>query len=146
MKYMEISPPGNFDSWSPLKLEELKSEKISSNLGNELLFENENVRIWQVFLLPNERLPYRKINLDHCWVAITNSMAISRFADGKIILMHMNKGDSNFLDSIGKNIICDLENIGEDTLIIQMTEFKEGPLNEKLQIQESSNPYFPRNL
>ena len=88
LKYIDINASGNFNTWNPSHLKELKENKISTNLGQKVLFENEYLRIWEVVLLPKERLPFRKINLDYCWVAGSEGMVISRFSDGKIILMH----------------------------------------------------------
>ncbi len=115
----------------------IKGNEISNDLGQKVLFENEYLRIWEVVLLPKERLPFRKINLDYCWVAASEGMIISRFSDGKIILMHLEKGDSEFLKHENEHAIYDLENIGEGILFFQMTEFKGEHLYVKAQIQES---------
>ena len=146
LKYIAINDIGNFNTWNPSHLKELKENEISTDLGQKVLFENEYLRIWEVLLLPKERLPFRKINLDYCWVAASEGMVISRFSDGKIILMHLEKGDSEFLKHENEHAIYDLENIGEDILFFQMTEYKSQPFGVKLSIQESSNQNFPRNL
>ena len=146
LKYVAINDPGNFNTWNPAHLKELKENEISTNLGQKVLFENEYLRIWEVVLLPKERLPFRKINLDYCWVAASEGMVISRFSDGKIILMHLEKGDSEFLKHENEHAVYDLENIGEDILLFQMTEFKGEQLLVKAQIQESVKRNTPRNL
>ncbi len=146
LKYIDINASGNFNTWNPSRLKELKENKISTDLGQKILFENDYLRIWEVVLLPKERLPFRKINLDYCWVAASEGMAISRFSDGKIILMHLEKGDSEFLKHKNKHAIYDLENIGEDILFFQMTEFKGEQLYIKAHIQESIKRNTPRDL
>ena len=146
LKYININDVGNFNTWNPSHLNELKEKKFSTKLGQKVLFENDYLRIWEVVLLPKERLPFRKINLDYCWVAASEGMAISRFANGKIILMHLEKGDSEFLKHENGHAIYDLENIGEDILFFQMTEFKDEQLYVKAQIQESIKRNFPRDL
>ena len=146
LKFITINDKGNFNTWNPSHLKELKENEISTNLGQKVLFENEYLRIWEVVLLPKERLPFRKINLDYCWVAASEGIVISRFSDGKIILMHLEQGDSEFLKHENEHAIYDLENIGEDILFFQMTEYKSQPYGVKLRIQESSNRNFPRNL
>ena len=146
LKYIAINDIGNFNAWNPSHLKDLKENEISADLGQKVLFENEYLRIWEVVLLPKERLPFRKINLDYCWVAASEGMVISRFSDGKIILMHLEKGDSEFLEHENEHAIYDLENIGEDIVFFQMTEYKSQPFGVKLRIQESSNQNFPRNL
>ncbi len=79
-------------------------------------------------------------------MAASEGMVISRFSDGKIILMHLEKGDSEFLNHENEHAIYDLENIGEDILFFQMTEYKNQPLHINSRIQESSKRSFPRDL
>ena len=146
LKYVAINDRGNFNTWNPSHLKELKDNEFSTDLGQKVLFENDYLRIWEVVLLPKERLPFRKITLDYCWMAASEGMVISRFSDGKIILMHLEKGDSEFLEHEHKQAIYDLENIGEDILFFQMTEYKKQPLYIKSRIQESSKRSFPRDL
>ncbi len=146
LKYIDINASGNFNTWNPSHLKELKENQFSADLGQKVLFENEYLRIWEVVLLPKERLPFRKINLDYCWVAGSEGMVISRFSDGKIILMHLEKGDSEFLEHENKHAIYDLENIGEEILFFQMTEYKGEPLYVKTRIQESIKRNTPRDL
>ncbi|MBT8319697.1 MAG: hypothetical protein KJP01_06155 [Gramella sp.] len=136
MKYIEINAAGNFNSWNPIRLNELNEEKISTDLGQKVLFENEYLRIWEVVLMPNEKLPFRKMTLDYYWMAASEGMAISRFSDGKIILMHLEKGDSEFLMHKDDPATYDLENIGEEILFLQMTEFKVEQFSNKRIIQD----------
>ena len=146
LKYVAINDAGNFNTWNPAHIRELKNNEISNDLGQRILFENEYLRIWEVVLLPKERLPFRKMNLDYCWIAGSEGMMITRFSDGKIVLMHLEKGDSEFLEHEKKHAIYDLENVGQDTLIFQMTEYKGEQLFVKERIQESIKRNSPRNL
>ena len=146
LKYVAINDAGNFNTWNPAHIRELKNNEISNDLGQKILFENEYLRIWEVVLLPKERLPFRKMNLDYCWIAGSEGMMITRFSDGKIVLMHLEKGDSEFLEHENKHAIYDLENVGQDTLIFQMTEYKGEQLFVKERIQESIKRNYPRNL
>ncbi|NNK18051.1 MAG: hypothetical protein HKP49_02765 [Maribacter sp.] len=146
LKYIDINAAGNFNTWNPSHLRELKSNEFTTDLGQKILFENDYLRIWEVVLLPKERLPFRKINLDYCWVAGSEGMVISRFSNGKIVLMHLEKGDSEFLEHDTKQAIYDLENIGEDILFFQMTEFKGEELFAKARIQANIKRNSPRDL
>ncbi|MBT8296751.1 MAG: hypothetical protein KJO52_00325 [Maribacter sp.] len=146
LKYTDINTAGNFNTWNPSHLRELKSNDFTTDLGQKILFENDYLRIWEVVLLPKERLPFRKINLDYCWVAGSEGMVISRFSNGKIVLMHLEKGDSEFLEHDTKQAIYDLENIGEDILFFQMTEFKGEELFAKARIQANIKRNSPRDL
>lgn len=136
LKYVAINDAGNFNTWNPAHIRELKNNEISNDLGQRILFENEYLRIWEVVLLPKERLPFRKIDLDYCWIAGSEGMMISRFSDGKIVLMHLEKGDSEFLEHEDNHAVYDLENVGQDTLIFQMTQYKGEQLFVKEKIQE----------
>ena len=124
MECVEINPSGNFDAWEPSKLSELRKNEICDLLGQKLLFENTNLRVWEVVLLPNERLPFRKSNMDCCWVSMTAGLAISRSDNGKINLIRFAKGDSSFWESENDHTIFDLENIGEKLLLFHIMEFK----------------------
>ncbi len=124
MECVEINPIGNFDTWESTKLLELQKNEVSNCLGQKLLFENNNVRVWEVVLLPNERLPFRKSNADCCWVSMSMGMAISRVDNGKITLMRLKKGDTTYWESENDPSIFDLENIGEQVLLFHIMEFK----------------------
>jgi hypothetical protein len=145
MNILEINAPGNFETWNPSTIKEVKDKNLSTDLGHDLLYENENVRIWEVVLLPNERLPFREIKFDYSWVSLTSGLAISRFADGKINLMRVEKGDSAFMKYDENNAISDLENKGGDILFFHMTEFKQQSFNQYLTHSfslKSNNPHI----
>jgi hypothetical protein len=146
LKFVAINDAGNFNTWNPAHIRELKCNEFNTDLGQKILFENEYMRIWEVVLLPKERLPFRKIESDYCWVAGTEGMVISRFSDGKIIFMHLEKGDSEFLAHKDKHAIYDLENIGQDILFFQMTEYKGEQLFVKPGLQEGIKRNTTRGL
>jgi len=143
LKYVAINDAGNFNTWNPAHIDELKRKEFSTDLGQRILFENEYLRIWEVVLLPKERLPFRKIEFDYYWVAGSEGMVISRFSDGKIVLMHLEKGDSEFLLHENNYGIYDMENIGDDILFFQLTEFKGEEIFVKERIQETINRNSP---
>ncbi|NNK76631.1 MAG: hypothetical protein HKP42_11300, partial [Maribacter sp.] len=58
----------------------------------------------------------------------------------------LEKGDSEFLEHGNKQAVYDLENIGQDILFIQMTEFKGEQLFDKARIQESIKRNTPGDL
>ncbi len=130
MKCIELNPSGNFDSWEPSKLLELQRNKIDGRLGQKLLFENDTIKVWEVVLLPGERLPFRKISGNYNFMSMTEGIAISRYANGKITLVRIKKGDSMFINHEGQEVIYDFENIGENILFLHAMEFK--PLFEKM--------------
>jgi len=129
MKCVELNPAGNFDTWDPSKLKELKQKEIDERLGKKLLFENDAIIVWEVVLFPGERLPFRKISRNYNLVSMTGGLAVSRSANGKISLVRINKGDSMFMKHEDRESVCDFENIGENILFLHAMEFK--PLIEK---------------
>ncbi len=137
MECVEINPIGNFDSWEPSKLEELEKNQISESLGQHLLLENANIRVWKVLLFPNERLPFRRSNTDSCWVSMVDGLAITRWDNGKITLLRFKKGDSIFWEPENKHTAFDLENIGEEPSLFHIMEFKEQTENPKTLDMES---------
>lgn len=129
MKSVELNQEGNFSSWPSYLLEELKNGRISPSLGNELVFENKNMKIWNVLLLPGERLPFRYVNCNFNFVSMTNSMVITRESNGRIGLHHLEEGDSMFLPFENRKTIFDLENAGEEIVILHVSEFKQAILD-----------------
>lgn len=129
MKCIELNPAGSFDTWDPAKLEELKQKQIGEALGQNLLFENENIRVWKVVLFPGDRLPFRKINRNYSFVSMIEGLALTRCDNGKITMLRLKKGDTGFMPLEGTESIHDLENIGENILFLHAMEFK--PLVEE---------------
>lgn len=146
LKYTAINEAGNFNTWNPAHIEELKKEQFKKDLGQRVLFENEYLRIWEVVLLPKERLPFRKFESDYYWVAGSEGMVISRFSDGKIIFMHVEKGDSEYLKHEEKHAVYDMENVGQEILFFQLTEFKGEQFSTRQQIRERVDKKSTRDL
>lgn len=124
MKLTELNPAGHFDSWESCKIEELKNIDPNLPLGNSLLFENESIKLWNITLKLGERLPFRIQKTNYNWICLTGGLAISRFASGKISLVKFEKEDIGYWEFIENELVCDLENIGEDVLNINIIEYK----------------------
>lgn len=129
MKCVELNAKGNFDPWEPSKLEELKKKDIDERIGQKLLFENDTIKLWEVVLFPGERLPFRKISGNYNLTSMTEGLALSRSANGKITLVRINKDDSMFIKHDGSEAVYDFENIGDTLLFLHAMEFK--PLVEE---------------
>ncbi|MGB6151358.1 MAG: hypothetical protein WBG48_05150 [Pricia sp.] len=130
MKCVEMNAIGNFDAWEASKIKETQKKDIPDNLGQKLLFENDNLRVWEVVLFPGERLPFRKITSNFNFTSVTEGLAVSRCANGKISLVRITKGGSMSMKHEGHESIYDLENIGENILFLHAMEYK--PLVEKI--------------
>ena len=128
MQYVELNPAGHFDPWERSKLQELTGQKLKTSLGVDLIFENQSVKLWEVYLHPGERIPFRIVNSNFCWVCKTGGLAISRYGNGKISMLRFEKGDTDFLEFKGKNYVFDLENIDEHPLEIDLLEYKDASI------------------
>lgn len=125
MQCVELNPMGNFDPWEQEKLDELLRQDISDALSNTLVFENENMKLWDLILLPGERIPFRRHNSNYVLACTTGGLALTRYGNGKIDMLKLEPGDSEFFEHCGKNYVNDLENIGEFPIVINILEYKQ---------------------
>ncbi|MFD0798355.1 hypothetical protein ACFQZJ_12860 [Maribacter chungangensis] len=122
MVLTKINPIGNFDCWSPSWLREIKNKNFSSNIGQPL-FENAELKLWQIVLEPKERLPFRRhLNAYSCNCLI-DGLLLSRNANGAIDLLRFERGETYFREC-KEEAIHDLENVGENTVKITIVEDK----------------------
>jgi len=125
MKCIELNPAGNYDPWETGKLDELRQGKITNSVGENLMFENKKVRLWEVTLLPKQRLPFHKQSVDYSWTCLTDGTAISRHKNGKICLLQFKKGDIAYYEhNTGIEAVRDIENIGEGLIKFSVLEYK----------------------
>lgn|SRR5690606_11632455 len=125
MQCVELNQVGNFDPWEQEKIDELFHQEITDSLSNRLVFENERFKLWDLYLAPGERIPFRRHNTDYGWVCPTGGLAISRYGNGKIDMIKFKAGDTEFFQYRGKNYVNDLENIGEHPIYINILEYKQ---------------------
>lgn len=123
MTITELNPKGSFDSWDASKLKEIKRGKFSDAVG-EALFENDEIILWEIVLEPFERLPFRRHNNNYGCTCFTDGIILLRNVDGQVTLMRMDKGDHYYIECHEKEVIQDLENIGENTIKIAVVEEK----------------------
>jgi len=124
MQFVELNPMGNFDPWEQEKIDELLHQEIKESLSNRLVFEDETIKLWDLRLLPGERLDFRRHNTNYGWVCTTGGLLITRYGNGKIDMVKLNQGDTEYFENRGKSYVNDLENIGEDTVVINILEYK----------------------
>ncbi len=124
MQCVELNQVGNFDPWEQEKIEELFHRDLSDSLSNRLVFENERVKLWDLYLGPGERIPFRKINTNFGWVCPTGGLAICRHGNGKINMVKLEPGDAEYFECRSKNYVYDLENVGEHPISINILEYK----------------------
>lgn len=123
MEYTELSPKGNFESWSEDKIAELQQKHISDSLGT-CIFENDALKVSELVLSPFERIPFKKQKHTYSATCLAEGMVISRNGNGQIILLRVNKGDISIWKYKGRAVVRDLQNIGPTTIKAIITEYK----------------------
>lgn len=123
MKIVQLNPSGNFDSWDPKKLSELKNKNFAESFtGGTLLFENDFIRLWELTIPSGKRLPFSIKNNSYMWSCPSGGTTITHTADGSIQLYSIDKGETQFFNFKDKHHISDVENIGENKIIIHIIE------------------------
>ena len=121
----EINPAGSFKNWSKIKLNILYNTSIDNTVGEILLFENEEIKVWSITLNPKERLPFHEHTMNYNWTCLTSGRSISYYKTGKIIETIYQKGDILFYDhSENGSFIHDIENNGTSILKFITVEYK----------------------
>ena len=133
MQCVELNPAGNFDPWEQEKIDELLHQEITLSLSDRLVFENESVKLWELCLLPGDRIPFRRHNTNYGWVCTTGGLVLTRYGNGKIDMIKLDPGDTEYFENRGENYVNDLENIGEDSVVINILEYKETKLDQRMQ-------------
>lgn len=118
----KINPEGNYDCWSMATLKEIEKNMFSPNIG-ELLYENEEVKLWKIVLEPKQRLPFRRHRNTYSCNCLTEGLLLSRNVNGAVDLLRFDRGESYFRQC-EEEAIHDLENIGENTVRITIVEDK----------------------
>lgn len=105
---------------------EFEANRRNGKVGSSLVSETDRVRVWHICLAPGERLPVHCHVLDYFWTAVTPGRARSNTADGQVLDVSYEKGETkhlNFAD--GEFMMHDLQNIGDEDLIFTTVEFKQ---------------------
>ena len=117
MNCIELSPKGRFDAWDVDRKLELDKGEYSTDLGQKVLHQDENIRLWMIQLDPKERISFRRLGKSFQVMSHSQGFAVSHHNDGEIALIQFKKGDVYRYDlqKMGEQI-WDLENIGADPM------------------------------
>ena len=124
MDCLELNPANDFRKWEDVHLRELHSLEFKVTLGNTLLFEDNSIKLWNLKLNAGERMPFLKHNKNYSWISENNALLISRFGNGRISLIKIKEGDTQYCENSSKNYINDLENLGEEPVVFKILEYK----------------------
>lgn len=122
MELVELNPVGNFNSWEDSKLEEIKQANFSTDIGT-ILFENKEIKVWEIFLKPKQRLPFRAHYNNYSCSSLTGALLLMRNVNGQINMLRMNKGEHFFWEfEDNGSTVHDVENISENVVKIAVIE------------------------
>jgi hypothetical protein len=97
--------------------EELASAPGNHELGTDLRFENEHVRVFEVRLAPGERGSFHVHDHPYFWTVVEPGRGLQRFADGRSVTRDYGLGETRYLVHTPDDaLVHDLENVGETTL------------------------------
>ena len=125
MKTQELHPAGDFSNWNLGILTELQNGNYTTQVGEQLVFENDAIKVWSIKLLPKSGLPFHKHTTNYNWTAITGGSAISHYETGRIAQIDYTKGDLSYYDHDMKgDFVHNLKNIGNEILEFVTIEYK----------------------
>ncbi|WP_276391665.1 hypothetical protein [Eudoraea chungangensis] len=123
MEYIELSPTANYKSWETKRLQELRKKDYSTDLGQNLLFENADFRLWDLKLEHKERLRFRELKNDFSYTCINDGCGVIHLGDGRIMYSQFKRGTVHFVEiPQNESLIIDIENSGLETLKLVLTE------------------------
>jgi beta-alanine degradation protein BauB len=110
-------------------------------VGQRLLSETNEVRVWRIELAPGERVAFHTHVLNYFWTALSPGRSRSTMGDGRVVETAYETGTTrHFTYGPGEKMVHDLENIGDTTLAFTTVELKLGSANAPLPL-----PVRPEN-
>lgn len=121
-----INPAGNWDFWSEELKEDLINASKNTNVGENLVLENEFLKAWTIHLPAGESLSFHKHTKKYLWTVLTTGKTISYKNDGSVRETIYEISDTNYNDTLNEEnyFIHNLMNTGDTTLIFSTIEFK----------------------
>lgn len=97
--------------------EELTAAPSNFDVGTEVWFENDRIRVWEILLEPGQRGPFHAHTTNYFWTVVEGSRGLQRFADGTYAVRDYRVGETKYLEHTPEDaLIHDLENIGDSRL------------------------------
>lgn len=113
-----------FVDWSADLRAEFDRNQFNGRIGGRLIEENRWGRVWEISLMPGERVPAHRHVLNYSWIAVTAGRSRQHTHDGttRAVTYEVGEGRS-FVFGPGEFLLHDLENIGDTALVFLTTEF-----------------------
>lgn len=90
------------------------AEQGNRHIGTRLLFQNDEVGVWEVRLQPGERGGFHLHDRHYFWTVVKGGVGKQRTADGVYHIRRYEEGDTSFLPHTpAESVIHDFENAGE---------------------------------
>ena len=120
-----INPEGNWEFWTNEQQKELAEAYANSTVGEKLVFENKEFKVWSIHLPAGQKLPFHKHCLRYFWTALSSGKSRSYYSDGSIKETIYDIGDTAYFQDLSAScfFIHNLENIGQTELIFSTVEF-----------------------
>ncbi|MEM7059100.1 MAG: DUF1330 domain-containing protein [Pseudomonadota bacterium] len=120
----ELTTSG-FQGWSDEIKQEFRTNAYNGQIGTDLMFENDSVRVWHMTLKPGEKMPVHRHVLTYFWTAITPGRFLQRTYDGTTYESDYDAGLTHFYDvGYSEFALHNLENVGDTMMIFVAVELK----------------------
>lgn len=117
--------------------EEFEANAQNGCVGNVLVSETDNVRVWHLRLAPGVRSNVHRHVNSYFWSSMTAGRARSYFEDGRVVEGDYHPGQTrHFTYGAGESMCHCVENIGDTELLFATVEFTDGP-NAPLPVPDS---------
>jgi quercetin dioxygenase-like cupin family protein len=144
-----IDKPANSKStaeWPSKIREEFAREAKNPNpfVGQQLISETDQVRVWRINLKPGERVGFHRHVLNYFWSATTSGRGRQHFNDGETREYSYSAGETRHETyGPGEYKVHDLENIGDTDLTFVTVEFLHSA-NKPMVISPMASPQAGR--
>jgi beta-alanine degradation protein BauB len=127
-------------AWPQALVQEFEGEADNNNgcVGNQLVSENDKVRVWTIRLRPGERFGFHRHVLNYFWTAISGGRGRQHLIDGATVEYTYQPGETRHETyGPGEYKVHDLENIGDKDLVFMTVEFLDSA-NKPLAIPQAA--------
>jgi hypothetical protein len=115
-----------------------ESERPNGCVGNQLVSENDRVRVWTIRLQPGQRFGFHRHVLDYFWTSVSGGRGRQHLMDGSTVEYTYQPGETRHESyGPGQFKVHDLENIGDAEMVFMTVEFLNSP-NTPLPIPQAT--------
>ncbi len=110
-------------------------EGITTNIGTELLFENDRIRVWDMTLQPGQESPLHLHEGDYVFIYVTPSRLSAFIEDRQPFTNEFDDGYVQYTE-VGTGTWHKIRNDGDEVHRQILVEFKGGSRSSSLQTPE----------